>query len=190
VRQDSKGKEMTAEVGPCAFCNLAVERPALLCSTCSAPWQCWLPWAPGTNNLFINISEERRAIIRAGMRRKGKKGEPPTRAMSSRYRKWRDEAVIRIRSNWRSRPPWPVPVVIKLELIPPDRRPRDADGHNKAVIDALVEARVLVDDNNRHVKAVLPFWAEAQKNAGVIVTIRPARIEAPKRAQGELFATT
>jgi hypothetical protein len=67
-----------------------------------------------------------------------------------------------------------VPVVVKLELVPPDNRGRDADNYAKPVLDALVEARVLIDDSNRHVKAVVPYWENAAEQAGVIVTIRPA----------------
>jgi crossover junction endodeoxyribonuclease RusA len=129
----------------------------------STEWRCWLPFPPSTNNLFSH------APVRGKVRRF------PTR----RYRAWREEAIIRIRAAWRTRPPYPVPVVVKLELVPPDNRDRDADNYAKPVLDSLVEARVLVDDSNRWVKAVIPYWENAAQTSGVIVTIRPA--EATRR---------
>jgi Holliday junction resolvase RusA-like endonuclease len=136
------------------------------------PWTCWLPFPPTVNNLFAH------GLVKGRIRR----------FPSRQYKAWRLEAVTRIRAAWRTRPPWPVPVVIKLELVPADRRPRDASNYVKPVEDALVEARVLVDDSQAYVKAVMPYWAEPQKTSGVIVTIRPARIEVPKQAQLEMFA--
>jgi Holliday junction resolvase RusA-like endonuclease len=161
------------QVVPCRNCSLAIPRPALFCAGCTAAgfWACWLPFPPTTNNLFSH------GIVKGRVRRF------PT----ARYKRWREEAVIRIRSAWRHREPYPVPVVIKLELVPPDHRPRDASNYVKPVEDALVEARVLADDSQNHVKAVVPYWGEPRPTSGVIVTIRPARL--PKPAQGELFAT-
>jgi crossover junction endodeoxyribonuclease RusA len=121
-------------------------------------WRCWLPFPPSLNNIFTQ------GVVRGKVRR----------FPSKRYKAWREEAVIRLRANWRTRPPFPVPVVVKLELVPRDARPRDADNFAKPVLDALVEARVLVDDSNRHVKAVIPYWENSGTTSGVIVTIRPA----------------
>jgi Holliday junction resolvase RusA-like endonuclease len=82
-------------------------------------------------------------------------------------------------------------VVLKLELVPPDRRPRDASNYVKPVEDALVEAHVLIDDSQNYVKAVVPYWGEPQRTSGVVVTIRPAREpQKPAPAQGELFTAT
>lgn len=122
------------------------------------PWTCWLPFPPSLNNIFTQ------GIVRGKVRR----------FPSKRYKAWREEAVIRIRASWRTRARWPVPVVVKLELVPPDSRGRDADNFCKPVLDALVESRVLLDDSNKYVKAVIPHWADPQKTSGVIVTIRPA----------------
>jgi len=165
------GAVMAYLVSGCTFCSLAIQRSALLCAACSELWTCWLPFPPTTNNLFSH------GVVKGRVRRF------PTR----KYKSWRLEAVTRIRAVWRTRPSWPVPVVVKLELVPPDSRGRDADNYCKPVLDALVEARVLADDSNRHVKAVMPYWAEAQKTSGVIVTIRPARIERPLPVQMEMF---
>lgn len=77
------------------------------------------------------------------------------------------------------------PVVIKLELTPPNNRRRDADNFTKGVVDALVAARVLPDDNSTWVKAVIPWWREPHKpTSGVVVTIRVAELELFKAAEG------
>lgn len=116
----------------------------------------WLPFPPSANNLFAH------APIKGKIRRF------PTTS----YKVWRKEAVIRIRSQ--RLPTFTAPVVIKLELTPRDMRRRDADNYVKPVLDALVEARLLADDSNRWVKAIMPYWENPDANAGVWVSIRPA----------------
>jgi Holliday junction resolvase RusA-like endonuclease len=140
----------------------------------------WLPFPPSVNGLFRELSPQRRAQIAASMARKGKKGRAPTRCLSKHYRKWRDEAHIRLLAA--KIPRFDVPVVIKLELTPRDCRPRDADNYGKAVLDALVNARILVDDNNRYVKAVVPYWENPSHNSGVVVIIRPADMTGRREA--------
>lgn len=127
-------------------------------------WQVWLPFPVSTNNLFGQ------AMVKGRMRRF------PTKA----YRIWRKEAELRILAA--RLPRFTVPVVVKLELTPRDQRPRDADNFSKAILDALVRMRVLVDDSNRYVKAVIPYWTDGVffNRAGVVVTIR----EASTNAQG------
>src|SRR5262245_17049678 len=100
----------------------------------------WLPFPPSTNNLFAH------APVKGRVRRF------PTRT----YRTWRKEAVVRILTQ--RLPQFTAPVVVKLALTPRDSRPRDADNYCKPVLDALVEARLLIDDSNRYVRAVVPYW--------------------------------
>lgn len=122
----------------------------------------WLPFPPSVNNLFPQ------AVVKGRVRR----------FPSKQYRLWRKEAVIRLCAARVKR--IEVPVVVSLELTPRDGRARDADNYCKPVLDALVEARILHDDSNRWVKAVVPFWAEASlKNAGVIARIREAHVTNP-----------
>jgi len=160
---------MTKEyiVGGCLNCSLAIQRPARYCAACTALgyWCCWLPFPPSTNNLFSQ------GVVNGKVRR----------FPSRKYKAWRLEAVTRIRSAWRGREAYAEPVIVKLELTPRDARPRDADNYAKPVLDALVWAQVLQDDNNRYVKAVIPFWEHPASTSGVIVTIRHARL-------GGLFA--
>jgi crossover junction endodeoxyribonuclease RusA len=126
----------------------------------------WLPFPLSSNNLFAHAFQRGR-IVRY-----------PTPA----YRRWRREAELRIMAarikTVRE------PVVIKLELTPPNNRRRDADNFSKGVIDALVRMRVLPDDNSTWVKAVVPYWRDANKaEAGVLVTLRTAELELFKAAE-------
>lgn len=114
----------------------------------------WLPFPPSTNNLF------------AQNRKTGR------RFPSKGYKAWRNEAHVLLRMA--KIPRFEVPVVIKLELTPKDNRARDASNYIKAVEDALVQARILIDDDQRYVKAVAPYWLNPSPRAGVLVIIRPA----------------
>lgn len=124
----------------------------------------WLPFPPSVNNLFAH------APVKGRVRRFPTKG----------YKAWRQEAVIRILAY--KHPRFTVPVVIKLELTPKDSRRRDASNYIKAVEDALVEARLIPDDDQRWVKAVIPYWENPSSNPGVRVTIRPAKLEGRREA--------
>jgi crossover junction endodeoxyribonuclease RusA len=125
----------------------------------------WLPFPLSSNNLFAH-TWQRGKIIRY-----------PTPA----YRRWRKEAALRIMAA--RLPKMREPVIIKLELTPPNNRRRDADNFSKGVIDALVTMRVLPDDNMQWVKAVIPYWRDASKaDAGVVVTLRTAELALFKTA--------
>ena len=117
----------------------------------------WLPFPPSTNNLFSQ------GVVKGKMRR----------FPSKQYKAWRKEAIIRLIAA--RLPRFSEPVVIKLALTPKDCRRRDASNYIKAVEDALVEARVLIDDDQRYVKAVVPYWENPAANAGVRITIRHAK---------------
>jgi Holliday junction resolvase RusA-like endonuclease len=130
-------------------------------------WCVWLPFPLSSNNLFAHrIVPGRGYALRYPM---------------PAYRRWRREAEVRICAA--RIPLMREPVVVKLELTPPNNRTRDADNFSKGVIDALVAARVLPDDNSRWVKAVIPWWREPDKaHAGVVVTIRVAELALFKAA--------
>lgn len=123
-----------------------------------------LPFPPSTNGLFAH------GYVNGKVRRF------PTK----QYKAWRRAAVIIVRSHRLKQ--FREPVVIKLELTPRDARPRDADNYAKPVLDALVEAGLLIDDSNRYVREVRPCWCEPNATyVGVVVTIRVAQM-------GGLFA--
>jgi crossover junction endodeoxyribonuclease RusA len=129
-------------------------------------WSVWLPFPLSSNNLFAH------RIVPGG---KGR-GAFALRYPTAGYRRWRREAEVRIIAA--KIPRMREPVVIKLELTPPNARRRDADNFTKGVVDALVAARVLPDDNSTWVKSVIPYWRDPHKpTAGVVVTIRVAELE-------------
>lgn len=126
----------------------------------------YLPFPPSTNHLYSQ------GIVRGRIRR----------FPSRQYKAWRREAIIRIRSQ--RIPQFREPVVIKLALTPRDGRRRDASNYVKPVEDALVEAGLLVDDSQRYVKSVIPYWCDPDPDhEGVVVTIRVAKL-------GGLFAAS
>ncbi len=67
----------------------------------------------------------------------------------------------------------PKPVTIDVEvnitLYPPDRRRRDLDNYNKALFDALTNARVWADDSQ--VKRMQIEWGHVVKQGKVDMTI-------------------
>ena len=123
----------------------------------------WLPWPPSVNMLFKTI------VIKGVVRR----------APAKAYKVWsRDVHATLLLENI---PPFTVPVVLQLELVPPDRRARDCSNYFKAVEDELVKARILLGDDARYVKAVASWWAEPNKvRPGVSVTIKPAAMVTQK----------
>ena len=124
----------------------------------------YLPFPPSTNNIFSQ------GIVNGKVRR----------FPSRQYKSWRHEAIVRIRSQ--RIPTFREPVVIKLALTPRDGRRRDASNFVKPVEDALVEAGLLIDDSQRYVKSVIPYWCDPDPaHEGVLVTIRVAKL-------GGLFA--
>jgi crossover junction endodeoxyribonuclease RusA len=126
-------------------------------------YRVWLPWGPSANNLFSQAPMRSRRSGQMVVRRFPQKA----------YVRWRKQAVILLLAA--KIPRFTEPVVIKLELTPPDSRRRDADNYAKPVLDALVDARILTDDSNRQVKAVIPYWENPSASSGVVVTIRLAK---------------
>lgn len=65
--------------------------------------------------------------------------------------------------------PVTVDVEVNITLYPPDRRRRDLDNYNKALFDALTNARVWVDD--RQVQRMLVEWGPKVPGGKVEITI-------------------
>lgn len=110
----------------------------------------WLPFPPSANSLF------------AGKTR---------RYVSPRYKKWRAAAGWELQSQ-RIRSAIG-PVVIDIALTAPDKRARDADNGNKAILDLLVRHGVLSDDSSVQVRQVTARWTVADR-PGATITILPA----------------
>jgi len=106
-----------------------------------------LPFPPTVNNLFSQTVRGRRFP-------------------SKQYKRWRDAAywIIASAKNKTLGPPYRVAVSLER----PDRRPRDADNYLKAILDALVHMRVIVDDSR--IDSVTAEWLD-RKGRNAIVTI-------------------
>lgn len=111
-----------------------------------------LPMPPSVNGLFPTN------------RRTGK------RYASRQYQRWQHDAAWLI--ALRRLKPLSSPVDIEIALTPADGRRRDADNYGKPIIDQLVKAGLLKDDNSKHVRRVSLSWREPSKTeAGALVTI-------------------
>lgn len=66
------------------------------------------------------------------------------------------------------------PVDVVCYLSPPNNRRVDADNLNKAILDALVKAGVLVDDSRGIVDSIKAAWGPNVSDGRVVVTIRRA----------------
>jgi Holliday junction resolvase RusA-like endonuclease len=111
-----------------------------------------LPFPPSVNNLFPSS---------------WKPGGKQMRFPSKQYRKWKDVAFWEIKKQRWEQIKGPVSVSILLEE--PDKRARDADNYQKAILDALVKMGVIEDDRN--VRAISAAWGGKGKKAHV--TVRP-----------------
>lgn len=99
------------------------------------------------------------------------------RAPTPEYKAWKKEAALELMAQ-RARPvEGRVDITIDLD----DRRRGDADNRTKAVIDALVENRILRGDSKRFVRRVSIGW-EAVRGCRVSII--------PQNATGERNGTT
>ena len=107
-----------------------------------------LPFPPSVNNLFA-----------------GKRRRYPTK----RYQQWRTHAGWMLRQQ---KPRYPQGRVdLDIELVAPDRRPRDAGNYEKACTDLLVSMGVLEDDAARCVRGVTARWSDRPGTPGAIIRI-------------------
>jgi crossover junction endodeoxyribonuclease RusA len=87
-----------------------------------------LPWPPSVNHYW--------------------KARGSRRFISPIAKAWLDEAILLLRA---ARVRFDGPVKVSMFLSPPDRRRRDGDNLEKAVMDSLVKAGVIQDDSLWHV---------------------------------------
>ncbi len=78
--------------------------------------------------------------------------------LTEHYRGWLREAAQEIMAQRVRHVPGEVSV--RLELVAPDARKRDAYNTLKCVLDALVTGHVIDDDSNRVVKSIAVEWVE------------------------------
>ena len=114
----------------------------------------WLPFPVSTNNLFSQ------GVVNGKVRR----------FPSKKYKSWRREAIIRIKTA--RLPSLAGKVAVRIRLTPPSAARRDVDNYAKACLDALVEARVLGDDSQ--VQKLLSVWDHEASTPGAVIEIGPA----------------
>ena len=76
--------------------------------------------------------------------------------LTETYRSWLKEAGQEIMVQ-RAKPV-AGEVAVRVELVPPDARKRDADNTLKCVLDALVANHVIEDDSNKIVREINVEW--------------------------------
>lgn len=111
----------------------------------------WLPFPPTVNNLFAHATV----------------GGHTRRFPTKKYKLWRKEAWVRIKQE--KLPRFDGPVAIRIDLTPPSSARRDVDNYSKAILDALVEARVLNDDSQ--VQKLLCAWDHNCTDPGAFIQI-------------------
>lgn len=114
-----------------------------------------LPFPPSVNKMFPTLGARR----------------IPSKA----YTAWRAEADAMMMAQRTKALHGPVNV--RIDLVPPDRRRRDADNYNKAVIDALVRRGVIDADDNRVVRMVITEWQDEGEPCVATVTAIIAKPE-------------
>lgn len=126
----------------------------------ASDYRLWLPWPPSNNGLFRNGTGH---------------GRQQMRFKTKAYKTWKEDADVRIIDA--CLPRFKTLVMLEIELVAPDTRSRDASNYTKAIEDALVEARVLVDDSQNYVDGIYPHWSHTSDTPGAVVTIHPQPME-------------
>jgi len=117
----------------------------------------WLPFPPSVNGLFAHGPVKNKRTGKTVVRRF------PSRA----YTRWRRAAWVYIKSA--RLPRIEGPVRVRIYLTPPSSARRDVDNYCKAILDALVENRVLNDDSQVH--TLLSQWNHEAERVGALVEI-------------------
>lgn len=110
-----------------------------------------LPFPPSQNNLFSQRRDGRRFI-------------------ADHYARWRKQADLALMIARRAAPLGHGAAEVFIELRAPDRRKRDADNGQKAILDSLVRMNVIEDDSNKIVRRIETRWSEGEPGATVVVT--------------------
>lgn len=128
----------------------------------NATFRLKLPFPPSVNNLFNTVG--RRRI--------------PTEFYQAWQRECRGEIMVqKVR-------PITGPVHVRIDLVAPDNRRRDADNCAKGVIDTLVKAGLIEDDDNRFLRRLNIGW----ELEGSPCTVTVTSIETMEEAAARLLA--
>jgi crossover junction endodeoxyribonuclease RusA len=90
------------------------------------------------------------------------------RRITGRYREWINEALWMLKAQKPQK--FDGEVSIMIGLVAPDKRARDADNTLKCILDVLVKAGVIKDDNNRYVRRITVQWVASGAPCTVLIT--------------------
>lgn len=122
-----------------------------------------LPFPPPLSACFTN---------RVGKTKRG--ASFVSRVTTGRYTAWQRQAMKEIQAQQPGRLDGEVSIYVRL--VAPDKRERDAGNCDKAVMDILVKAGVIVNDSNRYVRRLTFEWAEHGPSCVVLIQpIEPAQ---------------
>lgn len=65
---------------------------------------------------------------------------------------WHKRAVAELKRQWKGKPPADFPLVVSVCFFHSTRRRRDADNQLSSILDTLVDAGILLDDNSQIVR--------------------------------------
>ena len=130
-----------------------------------------LPFPPSVNHYWRHV------VLPLG---KGEKGFRVQTLISADGRKYK-ETVIAHAAHQKAACGIRGPVHMHVTLHPPDRRRRDVDNYAKALLDGIVEAKVIADDSQ--VMDLRLAWGNVVPGGKAVVTI----MELPATAQGSLL---
>lgn len=124
------------------------------------PQEIYLPFPPSTNSLFRDPSDKER--LRGDTRRK----------CTVPYNAWKKDAGWELNNQKPKAHKGQVDVWIYLQ--DDDKRRSDCDNRSKAVLDLLVDHKVIEADDKRVVRSCHQVWSPATR--GCRVSIRPAPV--------------
>jgi Holliday junction resolvase RusA-like endonuclease len=97
--------------------------------------------------------------------------------MPKAYQQWQRDAQAELRLQWARRPPLERVGWLTVQFRCPQGRV-DLDNALGSVLDALVRAGVLVDDNATRVPAVSAMWERSEKSE-ILITLEPLWTRTP-----------
>lgn len=132
-----------------------------------------LPFPPSVNHYWRHV------VMPLG---KGRKGYSVRSMISAKGREYKQKVCREVLAQ-RAHLGITTPVRMYIAFCPPDRRRRDVDNYAKALLDSLVEAKVLEDDSL--IRDLRMVWGEVMPGGRAVVTIR--KLAVPPE-QGRLMA--
>lgn len=91
------------------------------------------------------------------------------------YRDWKDGATAALAAQWGNRGPIAVPVAIAIHLRGKHNRAADADNVGGSLMDALVQAGILANDNLRAVPSLAVTLDHGKQMPSALIHLSPCQ---------------